>query len=78
MELQTTNVEQISLQDNGVFPNSRLPALLYKNALVIPVLFPGTHLRNIFKRNGWSNSWDAGIFEYHHYHSVTHEMLGNL
>lgn len=76
MELQAANIEQIKLQDDGVFPNSRLPALLYKGALDIPVLFPGTHVRNIFERNGWFNSWAAGIFEYHHYHSITHEVLG--
>lgn len=73
---QTANIEQISLQDDGVFPNSRLPVLLYKDALDIPVLFPATHVRHLFEQNGWSNSWDAGIFEYHHYHSITHEVLG--
>ena len=75
MEL-TADIEQITLQDDGVFPNSRHPALLYKGALDISMLFPGTHVRHLFERNGWSNSWDAGIFEYHHYHSITHEALG--
>jgi uncharacterized protein YjlB len=76
MEPQTANIEQIKLRDDGVFPNSRLPALLYKSVLDIPLLFPATHVKNLFKKHGWSNDWDAGIFEYHHYHSVTHEVLG--
>jgi uncharacterized protein YjlB len=76
MEPQTVNIERIILQDDGVFPNSRLPALLYKGALDIPLLFPAAHVKHLFEKNGWSNSWDAGIFEYQHYHSVTHEVLG--
>jgi uncharacterized protein YjlB len=73
---QTANITQIVLQDDGVFPNSRLPVVLYKAALDIPLLFPATHVKHLFEKNGWSNSWDAGIFEYHHYHSITHEALG--
>lgn len=42
----------------------------------MPVLFPGIHVKNIFERNNWTSSWDAGIFTYHHYHSTTHEVLG--
>jgi len=76
METQTANIEQIVLQDDGVFPNSCYPALLYKGVLDIPVLFPAAHVRRLFEKNGWANSWDAGIFEYHHYHSITHEVLG--
>ena len=76
MDPQTVNIEQITLQDDGVFPNSHHPVLLYKGALDIPVLFPAAHVKHLFEQNGWSNSWDAGVFEYHHYHSITHEVLG--
>ena len=30
----------------------------------------------MFKENDWFNSWKQGIFTYHHYHSITHEVLG--
>lgn len=69
-------IQQFVLTDDGKFPNSRLPALLYKGAIKIPFLFPATHVRNLFRNNNWSNAWDFGIFEYHHYHSNTHEVLG--
>jgi uncharacterized protein YjlB len=76
MEPQTANIEEIQLRDDGVFPNSRYPVLLYKGVLDIPILFPAAHVRRLFEKNGWYNSWDAGIFEYHHYHSITPEVLG--
>src|ERR1700760_4036246 len=69
-------VQEFLIADDGVFPGNTLPALLYKNALDIPLLFPATHVQNLFKQYDWRNSWDAGIFTYHHYHSITHEVLG--
>lgn len=69
-------IKEIQLQDDGIFPNSRLPALLYKAALNIPHMFPATNVQQLFEQNNWSNCWDSGIFEYHHYHSITHEVLG--
>jgi uncharacterized protein YjlB len=64
------------LEDDGIFPNSKLPVLLYKNVLDLPALFPAMYVENLFKGNQWTNSWKAGVFTYHHYHSVTHEVLG--
>jgi len=64
------------LKDDGTFPNSELPVLLYKNVLDIPHVFPALYIENLFKENNWKNSWKAGIFEYHHYHSITHEVIG--
>jgi uncharacterized protein YjlB len=29
----------------------------------------------LLNRHGWSNTWKAGVFNYHHYHSNTHELL---
>ncbi|RVU03156.1 cupin domain-containing protein [Mucilaginibacter limnophilus] len=68
--------QEILIRDDGIFPGNFLPVLLYKGALDVPLLFPATHVTQLFKKNGWSNSWDAGIFTYHHYHSITHEVLG--
>ena len=29
-----------------------------------------------FAAHGWSNAWRDGIFGYHHFHSIAHEVLG--
>jgi uncharacterized protein YjlB len=66
----------IYLKDTGEFPNSRLPAVVYRQVFRLPVLFKGRHVRKIFARNRWTNAWDSGVFTYHHYHSTSHEVLG--
>lgn len=68
--------EQYVLRDDGTFPNSRLPVLVYRRALKLPPVFAAAYVRRLFAVNGWSNAWNYGIFEYHHYHSITHEVLG--
>jgi uncharacterized protein YjlB len=64
------------LDDDGTFPNSHLPVLFYKGVLDLPALFPASYIENFFKSNHWSNSWKSGVFTFHHYHSITHEVLG--
>jgi uncharacterized protein YjlB len=63
-------------QDDGRIPNNpRLPLVIYRLALR-----PSNHLAKDFEKrfaaNGWTNSWQNGIFKYHHFHSNTHEVLG--
>ncbi|MFT3703046.1 MAG: cupin domain-containing protein [Agriterribacter sp.] len=67
---------QYRLRDNGIFPNSKLPVLLYKNALSLPFLFPGHAVKKLFSQHGWTNNWISGFFTYNHYHSNTHEVIG--
>lgn len=70
------NPELYLVNDDGVFPNNKLPILYYPKALELPKLFAGGYVRNLFSKNNWSNNWKAGIYTYHHYHSVTHEVIG--
>src|SRR4051812_2685667 len=65
------------IKDNGVFPNNNLlPVILYKGILDLPLFSPAQKVRNLFHENNWKNSWVDGIYDYHHYHSNTHEALG--
>lgn len=59
--------------DDGTFPNSRLPVLVYRG-----VLAPGKPggFEELFERHGWSSSWRNGLYAVHHYHSTAHEVLG--
>ena len=59
--------------DDGVFPNSRLPVLIYRGALAKPA---ASAFEEMFEAHGWSSSWRNGLFSVHHYHSTAHEVLG--
>lgn len=67
--------QQYIVKDNGIFPNSHLPVVHYKKILSLPLLGPGAAVKTLFATNDWSNNWKAGIYTYHHYHSVTHEAM---
>jgi uncharacterized protein YjlB len=65
-------LETYSFLDDGRFPNSPLPLLVYRGA--IPA--NAGAMERTFRANGWSNAWRNGIFGYHHFHSIAHEVLG--
>jgi uncharacterized protein YjlB len=70
-------VEHYIIKENGLFPNNdKLPVLLYKNVLALHSGNTAKTVEDLFEKNVWSNSWRNGIFNYHHYHSITHEVLG--
>jgi len=65
------------LESEGNFPNNpKLPLIIYKGAFHLHPTENAETIKAVFESNGWSNSWVDGIFDYHHYHSTTHEVLG--
>ena len=71
-------VTEYHLDDDGVVPNNKsLPLLVYKHAVAAAEGDEAAAaFERSFERNGWSGCWRNGIYDYHHYHSVTHEALG--
>jgi uncharacterized protein YjlB len=64
------------LPSYGPFPNHpTFPVLLYKNALHLHREDPKL-VEEIFLKNHWKKPWRNGIYDFHHYHSNTHEVLG--
>src|SRR3954469_23631175 len=59
--------------DDGVFPNSRLPVLIYRGVLETP---DAAVFERMFDANGWPSAWRNVLFSVHHYHSTPHEVLG--
>jgi len=71
------DIEIISkvLKENAVFPNSKYPLIVYRSAWKVPQLFAALNIENHLKENFWENSWRNGVYDYHHYHSIAHEVM---
>jgi uncharacterized protein YjlB len=64
--------------DDGTIPNNpRLPFICYRSAVRLGYSTdPAAVFEQLFAHNGWQDSWRNGIYNYVHYHSRTHEVLG--
>ncbi len=65
-------------EDDGVVPNHpRWPLVLYRNAVNLPQAFdPAAVFEDLFGSNGWGDSWRNSVYDYLHYHSRIHEVMG--
>jgi uncharacterized protein YjlB len=63
-------------EDDGLIPNSPLPLVIRQGAVTPDAADPPKSFERLFAKNGWTNSWRDGVFDYHHYHSNAHEVLG--
>jgi uncharacterized protein YjlB len=65
-------------KDDGLIPNHpKWPLVIYKSAVRLPdMLDPAAVFEDLFESNGWGDSWRDSIYDYAHYHSRIHEVLG--
>lgn len=69
-------VEIYPISENGQIPNNpRLPLLFYRQAVASAEHLEG-HFKKLFEEHNWGGTWTNGVYDYHHYHSTAHEVLG--
>lgn len=61
-----------TFKDDGAIPNSRLPLLVYRDA--VPA--DAAAIERLFAANRWPPAWRDGVHPFHHFHSTAHEVLG--
>ena len=68
----------LRLKDDGMVPNHPAwPLVVYRGALRLPRdCDPAAVFEDVFASNGWKDAWRAGIYDFVHYHSRIHEVLG--
>lgn len=64
--------------DDGETPNNpRLPLVLYRTPVKLADgLDPAAIFEDLFAANGWAGSWRNGVYDFLHFHTRTHEVLG--
>jgi len=65
-------------EDDGKTPNNpRLPLVHYHDVLRCRRgLDPAALCEELFAAHGWKDSWRNGIYEFLHFHTSAHEVLG--
>ncbi len=76
--LCTRKINVFHFKDDGIVPNHpHWPMIVYRSALKLPDAFdPAAIFEDIFACNGWGSCWRNGVYDYVHYHSRIHEVLG--
>lgn len=74
----TPSLETFFFKPNGRVPNSRFPVLLHRGVIKpAPGQDMADAVEETFRRNDWLNNWrELGVYDYYHYHSTSHEVLG--
>jgi uncharacterized protein YjlB len=68
----------LRFRHDGMIPdNPYWPLVIYRGGVKLPKsLDPAAVFEDLFESNGWGDSWRGEIYDYLHYHSRIHEVLG--
>ncbi len=66
------------LDDDGIIPNSKYPVVFYHHDFdkEQSEKKKADWLEACFAKNQWLNAFRWRVYDYHHYHTNTHEVLG--
>lgn len=71
------SIQTLIIPDDGIFPNnSSLPLILMQQVFDPTTKNLVRTIEKTFHGNAWERSWRNGIYNFHHYHSTAHEVLG--
>lgn len=73
-----SDIESRLIDDDGLVPNNPdYPLIVYRGALRHGEAERAEDaFQSLFARNDWRDAWVDGIYDFHHYHSTAHEVLG--
>jgi uncharacterized protein YjlB len=68
----------LRFKDDGETPNNaRCPVIFYRSPVKLRHRFDvAAVFEELFEANGWENSWRDGMYDFLHFHTRTHEVLG--
>jgi uncharacterized protein YjlB len=69
---------RMKFRDDGYVPNNpKLPLLYYRKVVQFGRRHdPAATLEAVFEAHSWGDAWRNGIYDFVHYHSMIHEVLG--
>ena len=74
--MSASDPQALTLQPDDKMPNSRLPVLIYRGAIAPDAANKAGGFDRLFEANGWRGIWRDGVYDFHHFHSNAHEVLG--
>jgi uncharacterized protein YjlB len=70
-------IDAFRLPAHAWVPNNRcLPVIVYRRVFDAAARDLGEQVDRAFAQHGWPVQWHDGVFDYHHFHSTAHEVLG--
>jgi uncharacterized protein YjlB len=76
MRKQMRRPQKIRFAKGPDVPNSALPVLLFRSVLAPGASAKAESFRKTFRKNTWVGIWTDTIYDYTHFHSNAHEVLG--